>query len=61
VLVSSAWRRRLLPRILGGRVLRLLMRGTHVMMLHTRRDYFNNRLGLGKTLVLLNEALVDLG
>lgn len=39
----------------------MLMRGTHVMMLHTRCDYFNDRLSLGKTLELLNEALVDLG
>jgi hypothetical protein len=60
--VLRTGRRRLLPRILGGRVLRwLLMRGTHMQVLHTLSDHFDYRLRLSKTLELLDEALVHLG
>jgi len=60
-LVPCPGRRRLLPRNLGGRVLHwLLMRGTHVHMLHSLGDRLNYRLGLGKTLELVNKALVHL-
>lgn len=59
--LSPRWRR-LLPRILGGRVLRrLLMCGTHVQVLHTLGYHFDYRLRLSKTLELLDEALVNLG
>lgn len=60
VLVASAGRRRLLPRILGRRVLRQLMRGIHMHVLHALRNHFNYGLSLCKTLELLNKALVHL-
>jgi hypothetical protein len=52
--------RLILPRILGGlRAMRGLRAGEHV--LHSCSDDFDHLLGLCKTLVLLEEALVDGG